>query len=288
MARVLVRFGELSESLRILRQAIEHLPAPTASSPRRCRRGRAVRVRVGRGRPGRARRLGRGSRRTASPRARRVAVASQLAAVRPRVPEGRAHRLRVHRAQLRADARGSRSLMLAWIPRGLAKGRITTRYPARPRAPARRLSRSGRACSTPAAPIASSNGAARPARSRSTDAAALRLDRGRCIQCGECVRAAPERFAFAERYETAARTRASLVVGDVDHGDSRSRRAARSPTRLARSAARSTSDTSTPAPTAPRSGRSRRCGTPTTTSSGSGSSSPPRRGTPTCCSRPAS
>lgn len=32
--------------------------------------------------------------------------------------------------------------------------------------------------------------------------------------CGECVRAAPERFAFAERYETATRTRAALVVDD--------------------------------------------------------------------------
>ena len=33
------------------------------------------------------------------------------------------------------------------------------------------------------------------------------LDRGRCILCGECVRAAPEMFSFGARYETAARSR---------------------------------------------------------------------------------
>ncbi|MHB1569278.1 MAG: NADH-quinone oxidoreductase subunit B family protein, partial [Solirubrobacteraceae bacterium] len=40
----------------------------------------------------------------------------------------------------------------------------------------------------------------------------IALDRGRCILCGECVRAAPDRFGFEARYETAARSRAGLIV----------------------------------------------------------------------------
>jgi Ni,Fe-hydrogenase III small subunit len=44
----------------------------------------------------------------------------------------------------------------------------------------------------------------------------LSVDRGRCIQCGECVRAAPKRFAFAPRYESAGRSRRALVVGDSE------------------------------------------------------------------------
>jgi Ni,Fe-hydrogenase III small subunit/ferredoxin len=39
------------------------------------------------------------------------------------------------------------------------------------------------------------------------------LDRGRCILCGACVAAEPDRFAFRSRYETAARRRAALVEG---------------------------------------------------------------------------
>ena len=59
-----------------------------------------------------------------------------------------------------------------------------------------------------------------PTSAISVDAAGgLSLDRGRCIHCGQCVRAAPDRFAFEERYETAARVRESLVVGDVGPGD---------------------------------------------------------------------
>jgi Ni,Fe-hydrogenase III small subunit/ferredoxin len=115
--------------------------------------------------------------------------------------------------------------MLAWIARGLAQGRITTRYPrgAEPPPPGYHgpvavldSERAGPAlahlCPTGAIAVDASGG--------------LSLDRGLCIQCGECVRAAPARFAFAERFETAARTRGALVVGDVDHGDERPARRA--------------------------------------------------------------
>jgi len=102
--------------------------------------------------------------------------------------------------------------MLAWLARGLRQGAVTTAYPRRPE-PAPRgyrgtvevLAQRGRApdelaalCPTGAIAV---DGAGR-----------VSVDRGRCILCGACVAAAPDRFAFAARHETAARSRAALVV----------------------------------------------------------------------------
>jgi Ni,Fe-hydrogenase III small subunit/ferredoxin len=43
------------------------------------------------------------------------------------------------------------------------------------------------------------------------DARQLRLDQGRCILCGECVRRAGEHFAFSDQsFETASRSRSNL------------------------------------------------------------------------------
>jgi Ni,Fe-hydrogenase III small subunit/ferredoxin len=108
--------------------------------------------------------------------------------------------------------------MLAWIPRGLANGRITTRYP-----------------KTAELPPAGYQGPINvldahnadpdlehccPTGAITVDAAGnVRVDRGRCIHCGECVRVAPDRFAFAPRYETARRVRETLVVGVVNDDD---------------------------------------------------------------------
>lgn len=102
--------------------------------------------------------------------------------------------------------------MLEWIYRGLSKRRVTTWYPRRPE---------------PAPPgfhglidVASDAVASKetasvcPTRAISTDEyGRVALDRGRCILCGECVRAAPEMFSFAARYETAARSAPVLIVG---------------------------------------------------------------------------
>ncbi len=109
--------------------------------------------------------------------------------------------------------------MLAWIVRGLTKGRITTGYPGAAETPpddfrgpievldaARAEPELERCCPTGAIAVDAHG--------------SLRLDRARCIQCGECVRAAPARFAFARRYETAARARAALVVSSLG-GDAR-------------------------------------------------------------------
>lgn len=107
--------------------------------------------------------------------------------------------------------------MLEWLFRGLANGVVTTRYPAGPE---------------PAPPgfegsvevLDERDGAAELERVCPTGAIAVRdghvaLDRGRCILCGACVRAHPDRFAFRASYETASRSRRALVVGAEPDGD---------------------------------------------------------------------
>lgn len=92
--------------------------------------------------------------------------------------------------------------MLAWIARGLAKRRVTTRYPRRPEPPppgfhghieVNGRGRTGAAveqvCPTGAISVGSDG--------------RITVDHRRCILCGECVRAAPEHFQFAGGYETA-------------------------------------------------------------------------------------
>jgi Ni,Fe-hydrogenase III small subunit/ferredoxin len=102
--------------------------------------------------------------------------------------------------------------MLEWILRGLSQGRITTRYPDRPEAApsgyrgqiellderAEGPGELAALCPTGAIAV--------------DDAGRVSVDRGRCILCGACVQAAPERFAFEQRYETAARSRQALIV----------------------------------------------------------------------------
>ncbi|WP_343601098.1 ferredoxin [Mycobacterium sp.] len=47
----------------------------------------------------------------------------------------------------------------------------------------------------------------------------LRLDRGRCIVCGRCVRLFPERFAWESGCATSELMRSALVVGEVEETD---------------------------------------------------------------------
>ena len=102
--------------------------------------------------------------------------------------------------------------MLEWLFRGLRHGIVTTSYPGRPE---------------PAPPgfrglvAVLHEQDAPPALEALCPTAAIRvraghvsLDRGRCVLCGACVAAAPERFVFVPDYETATRRRASLVVGE--------------------------------------------------------------------------
>jgi Ni,Fe-hydrogenase III small subunit/ferredoxin-like protein FixX len=105
--------------------------------------------------------------------------------------------------------------MLAWITRGLAKGRITTRYPRMPERPPD-------AFHGPVLVLEASDADRElewccPTGAITVDARRrLSVNQGRCIQCGECVRAAPSRFVFAQRYETAQRRKQALIVGETD------------------------------------------------------------------------
>jgi Ni,Fe-hydrogenase III small subunit/ferredoxin len=103
--------------------------------------------------------------------------------------------------------------MLEWIARGLSKGRVTTRYPARPEPvpPGYR----GPVVVRDAGPAPPELTTVCPTGAIRIDDGDVRLDRARCILCGACVRAAPDWFEFSERYETASRSRASLVVDGV-------------------------------------------------------------------------
>lgn len=107
--------------------------------------------------------------------------------------------------------------MLRWIPRGLRGGRVTTRYPRAPEPAPDGFCGRIDVLDAEGAP----GGLAEicPTGAISVDGEGrVRLDRGRCILCGDCVRAAPGRFAAAARYETAARSRHGLVVPESAGG----------------------------------------------------------------------
>src|SRR5579884_1870218 len=102
--------------------------------------------------------------------------------------------------------------MLAWIARGLHKRVVTSRYPRRPEPFLPGFRARVDVIDSEAAPAeleqVCPTGAIRVARD-----GRVSLDRGRCILCGACVTAEPERFRFASDYETAARRRGGIVVG---------------------------------------------------------------------------
>jgi Ni,Fe-hydrogenase III small subunit/ferredoxin len=102
-----------------------------------------------------------------------------------------------------------------WALRGLRNGVLTTRWPARPdeyaaatRGPATVLA--GRA--SPEVPAADSSGLC-PSGAILTDVAGrIRIDKGRCIQCGRCVAARPDVFGWSTGPGSAALTRDGLIV----------------------------------------------------------------------------
>jgi Ni,Fe-hydrogenase III small subunit/ferredoxin len=105
--------------------------------------------------------------------------------------------------------------MLGWIFRGLRKRSVTTRYPKRPEPPPVGFRghvdvRNGTTADASLTDVCPTGAITVDTRGR------IRLDRGRCILCGDCVRHAPDRFSFSPGYETAAGSRERLVVGDID------------------------------------------------------------------------
>lgn len=121
--------------------------------------------------------------------------------------------------------------MLRWVARGLAQRRITTSYPKRPQHPPLGYRGSVQVRQAHQRQPPAGVEAVCPTGAISLDPASgqMQLDHCRCILCGECVRSFPERFAFRERYETAARSRDALIVGGCDRGENRERRAGGQP-----------------------------------------------------------
>jgi Ni,Fe-hydrogenase III small subunit/ferredoxin len=108
--------------------------------------------------------------------------------------------------------------MLTWIQRGLSQGRVTTRYPRRPERAPENYRGSIEVIEAENA-YEAIEGLCPTGAIGVDERRRITLDRSRCILCGDCVRGEPERFAFAPRYETAARTRAGLLAGVGDSGE---------------------------------------------------------------------
>ncbi len=101
--------------------------------------------------------------------------------------------------------------MLEWIARGLRRGIVTTRYPRRPE-PAPDGFR-GRVEVIEAGGAPAELESLCPTEAIRVAASDISLDRRRCILCGACVEAEPDRFRFVADYRTATRRRAALVAG---------------------------------------------------------------------------
>lgn len=112
--------------------------------------------------------------------------------------------------------------MLRWLARGLHQGRITTRYPRLPEAAPDGF-RGRVEVLDPTGAESELAGLCPTGAIHADPQDHVTVDRGRCILCGECVRVAPERFAFASGYETASRSRRGLVVPETDESRAPSR-----------------------------------------------------------------
>jgi hypothetical protein len=102
--------------------------------------------------------------------------------------------------------------MPLWFVRGLRRGVVTTRYPARP---------DPSAPSLPVPPAfrpgvltresADSLAALCPSRALARDGSALRFDVGACTACGRCGAFAPEAATRSGEFELAATRRDALI-----------------------------------------------------------------------------
>jgi Ni,Fe-hydrogenase III small subunit/ferredoxin len=105
---------------------------------------------------------------------------------------------------------------MPWISRGLRDGIVTTRYPRRPDGYGSsfhgsvRVIEPGRSASLEAVC---------PTGAIHTAGGTVRVDLGRCIVCGRCVAADPERLAFDPSPEVAAIERSALVVPPIVEDD---------------------------------------------------------------------
>ncbi len=108
---------------------------------------------------------------------------------------------------------------MPWPLRGLCNGIVTTRYPRRADEYADSW-RGGVAVLDPGRPEGDDVAGLCPTAAISRDDdRRVRLDRGRCILCGACVRARPDRFGWADGSELARLGRGALVVPERDEDD---------------------------------------------------------------------
>jgi len=101
-----------------------------------------------------------------------------------------------------------------WVLRGLRDGVLSTRWPARPD----RYAAAGRGPATVLGPAPGGTdqlGALCPTGAISAGAGIVRLDQGKCVQCGRCVAARPEVFGWSAGPAGAAESRGGLVVPQI-------------------------------------------------------------------------
>ena len=101
-----------------------------------------------------------------------------------------------------------------WVLRGLRDGVLTTRWPARPD-PYAATGRGPATVLTPQPAEAEQLGGLCPTGAISRGGGSLRLDQGRCVQCGRCVAARPDVFGWSRGPATAALSRSGLVVPEI-------------------------------------------------------------------------
>jgi Ni,Fe-hydrogenase III small subunit/ferredoxin len=106
-----------------------------------------------------------------------------------------------------------------WVLRGLRNGVLTTRWP-------RRRDRYADGLRGPAQVLAQPQGGAAalpelcPTQAISwSPGGGLRLDQGRCIQCGRCVTQRPDLFAWSQGPAVASLTRTALVTPPASESD---------------------------------------------------------------------
>ena len=97
-----------------------------------------------------------------------------------------------------------------WALRGLRDGVVTTRWPARPDPYAAAV----RGPATVVAPAGATDQLDQlcPTGAISSADATVRLDQGKCVQCGRCVAARPDVFGWSEEPGAAALWRGALTV----------------------------------------------------------------------------
>jgi Ni,Fe-hydrogenase III small subunit/ferredoxin len=108
---------------------------------------------------------------------------------------------------------------MPWSLRGLRDGVLTSGWPRRPDPYFDQFPAAVQVSAAAAAGPAAAAPGLCPTGAISASGGGVRLDRGRCILCGQCVQRQPAVFSWAPGAATAALSRAALTVGDVADTD---------------------------------------------------------------------